>query len=352
MDRLRIGLIGAGGITRAHIPGYLACQDRAVVTAIAEPIEKAALTAREALGGTATLFADWRELLERGEVDAVDVCLPHDLHEPVAVAAAEVGKHVMVEKPIARDLAEADRMIAAAERAGVNLMVCHDRRYHPAFAKIKELVDAGALGRPLCLRLDHNQRLQLTPAHWIFQKQRLGGGAVMSCLTHQFDLLRWYGGDVVQVAGMSITMPERMEGEIIAVVSLRFASGALGESVINWNLPGANLPGGLWYEMVWLSGTEGNLHNLSGIQVLRYDGPAERYDQVPVDEGRGHIGAIAHFVDCAREGRRPLTDGREGRGALEIAMAAYASEASGRFVDLPLADPRTGSVAAAAAANT
>jgi predicted dehydrogenase len=351
MDRLRIGLIGAGGITRAHIPGYLACQDRAVVTAIAEPIEKAGLAARETLGGTATLFADWRDLLERGEVDAVDVCLPHDLHEPVAVAAAELGKHVLVEKPIARDLAEADRMIAAAEGAGVNLMVCHDRRYHPAFAKIKELLDDGAIGRQLCLRLDHNQRVQLTPEHWIFQKQRLGGGAVMSCLIHQFDLIRWYGGDVAQVGGMSITMPERMEGEIIAVVSLRFASGALGETVINWNLRGAGLPGGLWYELVWLSGTEGNLHNVGGLHLLRYDGPAERYEGMPVEEGRGHIHAIAHFVDCAREGRPPLTDGREGRAALEIAMAAYASEATGRFVDLPLADPRLGSAVAAATAT-
>jgi predicted dehydrogenase len=346
-ERVRVALIGAGGISRAHIPGYAACQDRAEVVVIAEPVEPAALAAREALGGTAETVVDWRQALERADVEAVDVCLPHDLHQPVVVAAAEAGKHVLVEKPIARDLAEADRMIAAADRAGVTLMVCHDRRFHPLFARIKELIDDGAIGRPLCLRLDHNQRIELSSEHWIFQKERLGGGAVMSCLVHQFDLIRWYGGEVAQVGGMTLTMPERMEGEIIGVVPLRFASGAIGDTVINWNVRGANLPGGLWGELVWVSGTEGNLHNLGGIHTLRYDG-SERYGSVQVAEGRGHPGAIAHFVDCVREGRRPLTDGREGRAALEIAMAAYASEASGRFVDLPLKESRTGSVLAAA----
>jgi UDP-N-acetyl-2-amino-2-deoxyglucuronate dehydrogenase len=335
-DRLRVGLIGAGGISRAHIPGYLQCRDRAVVTAIADANEAAAVAAQRALGG-GTVYGAWQELLEHGEVDAVDVCLPHDLHAPVAVAAAELGKHVLVEKPIARTLQEADEMVAAADRAGVILMVCHDRRYHPQFARIKALLEEGAIGTPLCLRLDHNQYIRLRPEHWIFQKERLGGGAVMSCLTHQFDLMRWYGGDVARVGGLSLTMPERMEGEIIGIVPMRFTSGAIGDSVINWNMQGRGLPGGLWYELVWLSGTEGNLHNWNGLHVLRHGEQAERYEAVSVEEGTGHPRAIAHFIDCAREGREPLTNGREGRAALEVALAAYQSEHSGRFVDLPLA---------------
>lgn len=334
-DRLRVGLIGAGGITRAHIPAYRQCADQAVVTAIADAREEAAAAARTALGG-GTVFSDWRDLLEHGEVDAVDICLPHDLHEPVAVAAADAGKHILVEKPIARTLPEADAMIAAANRAGVTLMVCHDRRYHSEFVRIKALLDEGVIGRLLCLRLDHNQYIRLQPEHWIFQKERLGGGAVMSCLTHQFDLMRWYGGEVATVGGLSLTMPERMEGEIIGVAPLRFTSGAIGDAVINWHMQGRGLPGGLWYELVWLSGTDGNLHNWNGIHVLRHGGHADHYETTPVEEGTGHPRAIAHFIDCVREGRRPLTDGRAGRAALEIALAAYQSEQTGRFVDLPL----------------
>ncbi len=336
MERVRVGLIGAGGITRAHIRGYLACKDRAVVTAIADPVEAAARARQAELDGQCSLYGDWRELLDRADVDAVDICVPHDLHEAVAVGAAQRGKHILVEKPIARTLGEADAMIAAAEQAGVILMVCHDRRYHPAFIKIKELVDQGAIGRPLCLRLDHNQYIKLTPDHWIFQKERLGGGAVMSCLVHQFDLIRWYGGDVVQVGGLSLTVPTHMEGELIGVCPLRFASGAVGDTVINWGVRGQEVAGGLWYELVWLSGTEGNLHNWNGIHLLRYDRPDATYESIPVGPGEGHTGAIAHFVDCVRHGRRPLTDGHEGRAALEIALAAYASEESSRFVTLPL----------------
>lgn len=336
MARTRIGLIGAGGISRAHIPAFLACRDQAVITAIADSNADAARAARQALGG-GDLYDDWRTLLDRADVDAVDICLPHDLHEPVTVAAAERGKHILVEKPIARTLAEADAMLEAADRNKVILMVCHDRRYHPTFVKIKELIDAGAIGRPLCLRLDHNQDIRLSPDHWIFQKARLGGGAIMSCLTHQFDLLRWYGGDVSQVGCISLTEPSRMEGEIIGVVPLRFASGAVGDAVINWHVRGTlpTLPGGLWYELAWLSGTEGNLHTMGGLHLLRYDGRAEAYESIPVAEEAGHVGAIAHFIDCVREGRVPLTSGREGRAALEIALAAYASEAAGRFISLP-----------------
>ena len=342
MARTRIGLIGAGGISRAHIPGFLACHDQAVVTAIADSNPDAARVARQALGG-GDLYDDWRTLLDCADVDAVDICLPHDLHEPVAVAAAERGKHILVEKPIARTLAEADAMLEAADRNKVILMVCHDRRYHPTFVKIKELIDAGAIGRPLCLRLDHNQDIRLSPDHWIFQKARLGGGAIMSCLTHQFDLLRWYGGDVSQVGCISLTEPSRMEGEIIGVVPLRFASGAVGDAVINWHVRGTlpTLPGGLWYELAWLSGTEGNLHTMGGLHLLRYDGTAA-YESIPVAEEAGHVGAIAHFVDCVREGRVPLTSGREGRAALEVALAAYASEAAGRFVSLPAHVPGSG----------
>src|SRR5579864_5457516 len=138
MDRVRIGLIGAGGISRAHIPGYLQCQNRAVVTSIADVQANAAWAARDQLG-SGEVYSDWRDLLDRAAVDAVDICLPHDLHAPVAIAAAEAGKHILVEKPIARTLGEADDMIAAADRMKVKLMVCHDRRYHPAFARMKEL---------------------------------------------------------------------------------------------------------------------------------------------------------------------------------------------------------------------
>lgn len=338
-ERVRLGLIGAGRISRAHVRAYTELADHIKVVAIAEPNETAASAARESLGedGEACrVYSDWRQLLEQRDLEAVDVCLPHDLHAPVCVAAAEASMHVLVEKPIARDLAEADAMIAAAERAGVLLMVCHDRRYAPELVAIKDLVDGGAIGQLLCLRLDHNQYIRVGPTDWIFQRRRLGGGAIMSCLTHQLDLIRWYGGEVAQVGCVSLTLPDRMEGEIIGVVPLRFASGAVGDAVINWHMQGHGLPGGLWTEHVWLSGRDGNIHNWNGVHVLRHETAAQGYAARTVPAGTGHTGAIAHFAACVRNGAAPLTNGREARASLEVALAAHAAEESGRFITLPL----------------
>ncbi|MBI2941842.1 MAG: Gfo/Idh/MocA family oxidoreductase [Chloroflexi bacterium] len=345
MHKVRIGLVGAGGISRAHINGYLKCPEKAIICAVAD-IRKEYAEATAAQVGGAEVYGDWRELLEKADVDAVDICLPHDLHAPVAVAAAERGKHILVEKVMARTLEECDAMIAAAERARVKLMVCHDRRYHTVFARIKEIVDSGAIGRLLCLRLDHNQDVNMAArmdgvGGWAFFRERLGGGAILSCLVHQFDLIRWYAGDVAQVGAMTLTLPDRMEGETVGVVPLRFRSGALGDTVINWfirsrSLTPENPAGSLWGELVWLSGTDGNLHNFGGIHILRHGAQPQRFEHVPVEVVPGHVGAVAHFADCIREDRDPLTNGREGRAALEVALAAYRSEGTGRFIDLPL----------------
>lgn len=336
-EKVRIGLIGAGGIANSHAAGYLGCTDRAEVVAIAEPDEARASAMRDRLGGSARIYSSWERLLEDDEVEAVDICLPHHLHRPAAVAAAEAGKHVMVEKPLARDLEEADAMIAAADQANVRLMVAHDRRYHPVFAKVKEVIDSGVLGRLLCVRLDHNQNLMLPENHWIRSKEMLGGGAIISCLVHQFDVMRWYAGRVDQVGCMSLTWPERMEGEVIGAVPMRFRSGAIGDALINWAVRGSAPQNGTWGEMIWISGEKGSIHNLGGLFLRRDNGKnTGEFEPIPVEQGGGHARAVAHFVDCVREGKEPLTSGREGRATLEVAVAAYKSEAEQRFVTLPV----------------
>ena len=336
-EKVRVGLIGAGGIANAHAAGYLAYADRAQVVAIAEPDAGRAEAMRARLGGSARIYPGWEELLRDDEVEAVDICLPHHLHMPAAVAAAQAGKHILVEKPIARDLDEADAMIRAADEAGVRLMVAHDRRYHPAFAKVKELIDAGEIGRLLCVRLDHNQNLVLPEGHWIRSREKLGGGAIMSCLVHQFDAMRWYAGAVELVGCISLTWPERMEGEVIGVVPMRFRSGAVGDAVINWAVRGSAPRNGTWGELIWISGEKGSIHNLGGLFIRRDDGKsAGEFEPVPVEPGGGHARAVQHFVDCVVNGSEPLTSGREGRATLEVAEAAYRSEALGRFVALPL----------------
>src|SRR6266536_4072620 len=140
-EPVRVALIGCGGIATAHLIGYDALHELGrIVVACDTDAESARRRAEETGAEPAT---DVAAVLERDDVEAVDLCLPHDLHEPVARAAAAAGKHVLVEKPIARDLAEADRMIAACAAAGVHLMVAHCQRFSADRQTAKRLVDEG-----------------------------------------------------------------------------------------------------------------------------------------------------------------------------------------------------------------
>src|SRR5437588_10574935 len=128
MEPIRVGLIGCGNISAKHAQGYSALQDLLQVVAVCDSNEAAARTCGTELGA-GHVFTDHRALLEADLVDAVDVCLPHHLHAPVTIDCLEAGLHVLVEKPIATTLDEADRMVDAAQHAGKILMVGHNERY-------------------------------------------------------------------------------------------------------------------------------------------------------------------------------------------------------------------------------
>src|SRR5947209_16182127 len=173
-EPVRVALIGCGGIATAHLAGYRSLPElgRIVVACDADP-DSARRRAQET--GAEACF-DYRAALARDDVEAVDLCLPHDLHEPVTRAAAAAGKHVLVEKPIARNLAEAGRMIAACAEAGVHLMVAHCQRFSADRQTAKRLVDEGAIGRIYLMRTDHNQWVDYPSGHWINDPVKLGGG--------------------------------------------------------------------------------------------------------------------------------------------------------------------------------
>lgn len=153
---LKIGVLGGGGILGAHAPGFTRLADRVEVV-VAEPNAARHPAIRKMLGEHVEIVGDYKELLARNDIDAVDILLPHHLHAEATVAAAQAGKHVLVEKVMARTVAECDQMIEACEKAGVTLMVCHDRRYNADWQALKMIVDSGELGDILFWKLEHNQ---------------------------------------------------------------------------------------------------------------------------------------------------------------------------------------------------
>ena len=331
-EPVRVALIGCGGIATAHLAAYRALPELArVVVACDADAENARRRAAE-IGADACV--DYQEALAREDVEAVDLCLPHDLHEPVARAAAAAGKHVLVEKPIARDLAEADRMIAACAAADVHLMVAHCQRFSADRQTAKRLVDEGAIGRIYMMRTDHNQWVEYPTGHWINDPAKLGGGGVAGSGVHHLDILRWFCGDVTRVsAGLTRSGLTPRTAEDGGVVLLEHANGAVSEMALCWSTQ--RFP---WYESFWIYGTGGVIHNVGGLHLFRgkpREGEFERM-KTDHDDAGGFREEIRHFLTCVRTGERPRMPGEEARAALELVLAAYRSADKGVKVALPL----------------
>lgn len=348
--RIQVGILGGGGILGAHAPGFRKIPELCDVVAVAEANPARDEAIRQLLGPGIRIVRDYREVLAMKSVDAVDILLPHHLHWPATVAAARAGKQVLVEKVMGRNIWECDRMIAACEKAGVNLTICHDRRYNGEWMALKTVIESGVLGDIFFWKLDHNQDVVLPPSSWAHWKDGIGGGCIMSCLTHQIDGLRWYGGEVEAVTCLSATRPERMQGEFAGIIAAKMKSGALAELSINWWTRSNYGPNSLWYEMVQVCGSKGEAYRMSGkgtfvrlheadAAALAKYGPAVKDGFVQVDSGAwgGHERCIAEWIKLLRgEPAKIETSGRTCRGTVEVAEAAYQSIEKGRTISLPI----------------
>jgi len=326
MKPIKIGIIGCGGISRAHARGYQNLTDLFQVTATCDVVESNAIERGQQLGAK-NIYTDYKKMLKEADIDAVDICLPHDIHAEVAISSLESGKHVIVEKPIATTLAEADNMVSTANKTGLTLMVALNERYDPVHQHIKKMIDNGTLGKLLCIRIDHNQNVIMPEGHWIRSRQRLGGGVLIGSGIHRVDLLRWFGGEVKKVANFWVKQPDRMEGEIAVVMNALFESGCIGEVTALWAVRKAP-----WYEGVWVYGTNGSVYRING---LFWDSP-DGYVKVDVPEADSFTEELRHFGHCIINGQKPLTSGEEAKRSLEVVLAAYRSAETGQVVELPM----------------
>lgn len=285
---------------------------------VAEEFRAAAFTTR------------FEDIIEDTSIDIVDLCVPHHLHAPMAIAAARAGKHVLVEKPIATTLAEADAMIAAAREAGVKLMVAHNQRFYGNHVKAKALIDAGAIGRPFLAVASVHVHGQIGGYRSLLAEA--GGGALIDSGAHRFDLLRWIMGEVESVSAETGRMlQEQMEGEDCAVVSLRFRSGAIGSFSCSWSAK-APVP----EESLQVFGTKGALvaETKSRSLLLRSESPPPGLEDVREfvfqdNHAESVRCAIEAFLDCVRGDLPPPVSGEDGRAALALTLASYRSQAEG-----------------------
>ena len=353
MNKLKIGIIGAGSIFEQHAQTFKKCNSACEVTMVAKKnLETGIEKIRTIFGDDVSIVDDYHKILNEPEIDAVDIILPHDLHLPVTLAAAKAKKHILIEKVMARNIYECDQMINACDNEGVTLVVCHDRRYHSDFLNLKKILDGGNLGDIFYWKLEHNQNVVFPKDAWVRKKDGIGGGAIMSCLTHQIDCLRWYAGEFDSVSCMTKTIPERMEGEALGVLIGKMKSGALAQLSINWYTSSNITENGLWYELIHVCGTQGEAYYMSGKgtylkihdesdkRIFEYEleKTTSTFKKVELEEQiHGHERCIKEWIKYLKGDPCELsTFGTDSRKTVEVAEAAYRSVVNRKVIDIPI----------------
>ncbi len=293
------------------------------------------LNARAAAWAVPRTYLDYRELLASGDVDAVSICAPTVVHHPATLAAAAARVHVLCEKPIALDLAQADAMIDACRTAGVVLMTNHQLRSHGAAAYAKRLLDTGELGTLTHLRLRqaHDWAGKDAVGPSFATKAVAGGGTLLDNGCHLMDFARFVGGNVRDVFARMVTRKFDVEVEDTGHVSLAFESGAIGTVEVAWTATG-------WEEGWWLYGTRGALeytNRIGGEPVLRHvhrASPGTTWGETDVAEHRfagakPHARHVRAFVEAIRGEGPVVCSGEDGREAVRLILASYESAALG-----------------------
>ena len=319
--KVRIAIIGTGGISRVHADGILAHRDKVECTALCD-IDAARLKARsEQLGGVSALYRDWREMLAQagGAIDAVAICLPHHLHAPAILDAAAAGKHILCEKPMCLSLAEADRIAAAVKRAGITYMSAHNQLFMPAVQEAKRMIEAGELGRIRWLRSQDCFQASVAGFRgtWRSKRRYQGGGELIDTGDHPtYRLLHLAGSPVVGVRGSMGRYLQEIEGEDSASVQVRFANGAIGEILTSWaygNPHGSH--------QIHVIGEKGEIFG-SGSELHYIPSGFSQPALQKFREITTFTVQMEHFADCLRNGTRPPHSVAEGRAVLAVILAA------------------------------
>lgn len=331
------GVVGCGLIGKVQAEAITSIPGARLVAVCARDEKR---TAEFAAKFGATGYTNYDQFLRHPGLQIVNICTPSGLHAEQGIAAAQAGKHVLVEKPIETTLEKADALIEACDRSGVKLGVIFQSRFLPAVQKIKHAIDEGKLGR--LMLGDAYVKWYRAPEYyadsWHGTLALDGGGALINQAIHTVDLLRWMMGPVdVAFAMKGALRYPHIEAEDTLVANLRFQNGALG--VIEATTSAK--PG--FKRRLEISGERGTvILDGDAISVWEIDGESEEANESEqITDGsanpaaisnEGHRRQIEDMMRAVIEDRAPMIDGREGRKSLEVVVALYESATSGQAI--------------------
>jgi len=348
MDKVRVGVIGSGFIGNIHVDALKHVPDAEIVGVASKTPGKAAEFAETR--GIPNAYEDYRELLARDDVDAVTVGVPNYLHEEVVTAAAEAGKHIMCEKPFARTIQEAERMLSAVREAGVKLVYGEMLCFAPKYVRAKRLVDEGALGDVFLVKQSEEHDGPHSP--WFWDVSLSGGGVLLDMGCHSIEFARWIL-DRPQVKSVTAQMGtfmhgDKTQGEDHSLCIVEFENGALGVAENSWAKTGGI------DDQAEIYGTQGQTRAnlIHGNALLTHSKVGYGYAVEKADTTTGWTFTgfeeewnygfpqeMQHFVNVVKGLEEPVETGEDGLEVLKIIYAAYQSAGEGRRIEWPYEPP-------------
>lgn len=337
---LKVGLIGAGSIARPHMVGYVKNPNVTEVH-IADSSEEARKSLCDEFGIITHAVADYADLLADDSIDVVDICTPHHLHHPMAMAAFKAKKHVITEKPIAMTLKQADEMMAGAKKAKKRLFVALNQRMFPAHIEAKKIIDEGEIGEPFLgiVNIIGNELSRMNdPKSWKGDWKRAGGGALIDTGYHAVYMLQHFLGPARAVTAMTkrLVAKPKAKADDTSIVALEMSDKVAASIVVTYGATGDP-----WTEARQIIGPKGSLFITDNpedevplIAVVEGDPIPIKVHNPPSVHQYGIRRALDHFIDCILQNKGSDIQNAEARAALATILAAYRSEKEGRRVEV------------------
>jgi len=332
---MRIGLVGAGLQGKRRMEAIKRLGKNSMVV-VADADKDAARRLAKETGCETT--ENWRDVVQRRDVDVVVVCTPPHLHAPISLAALTKGKHVLCEKPLGRTPEEAKRIVDAARRSGAKLKCGFNLRFHPGIRTARDWCDRGALGELDFIRCRYG--IAGRPGYekeWRAKAEIAGGGELMDQGIHAIDLFRWFLGDFSHVVGFLSTRfwkVKPLEDNVFAL--LRTSKGQIASLHASWtqwkNLFSLEIYGRDGYATVeGLGGSYGT----EKVTLGKRPRASEPFTEKVVDFRGEDVSWLAEwkeFIASIKENREPLGNGYDGWQAVKIAHEIYRSARNGRII--------------------
>ncbi len=342
MDKVRLGLIGCGRISKNHLDAVTQIPEAEFVAA-ADIIPEKAQAAAESYG-IKGVYTDYLEMLEKEQLDAVSICTPSGLHPQMGIDVARHKVNVITEKPMAINVAAADQLISACDKARVKLFVVKQNRLNSTMQLLKKALDKDRFGKIYIAQ--SNVFWQRPQSYYDAEKWRgtweFDGGAFMNQASHYVDAMYWLLGNVDSVMAYTGTMARHIEAEDTGCAILHFRSGIIATLNVTMLTFPKNFEGS-----ITIIGEKGTV-KLGGVAVNKIEKwEFDDYDdddriaqdanyQPPNVYGFGHNPYYRNVIDVLLRNGQPATDGRDGRKSVEIIQAIYRSAKEGKRVSLPL----------------